>query len=110
VTRVLSLLAFGLVIQVLGRTARADSGRLLLVDPDPELEAALRVTLEPWGTSIASESNTGPGNTMPGSAERARDLAQERRAQAVVWISRSDDGFALWIYDAERDRVAARNL
>jgi hypothetical protein len=52
----------------------------------------------------------GPGNTMPGSADRARALARERQAVAVVWISQSDEGPALWMYDATRDRVAARRL
>jgi hypothetical protein len=47
---------------------------------------------------------------MPGSADRARTLARERRAEAVVWISRSDEGPALWMYDATRERVAARRL
>jgi hypothetical protein len=47
---------------------------------------------------------------MPGSADRARALAAERDVQAVVWISRSEDGFALWVYDEKDDRVLARKL
>jgi hypothetical protein len=91
-------------------SSRADSARLLLVDPDAELEAALRVALDPWGTTIEAEMISGPGNTMPGSADRARAMARQRRAEAVVWISQSDDGFALWMYDARRDRVVVRRL
>jgi hypothetical protein len=88
----------------------ADSARLVLVDPDRELEAALRIALNPWRTAILTENLAEPGNTMPGSADRARALAARREAEAVVWISRSTDGFALWMYDARQDRVVARRL
>ena len=47
---------------------------------------------------------------MPGSAARGRALAERESAAVVVWISQSDDGFALWVYDAVHDRVLTRRL
>ena len=100
--------------------ARADVERVLLVAPPRGLEAAVRTALSPWPIQIAVTGAGGaspaggraaPGATMPGSAERARTLAAEHRAGAVVWLS--DDGaggFALWIYDAESGRATARRL
>src|SRR5687768_10865434 len=71
---------------------------LLLVDPDPQLESAVRGTLQAWRTPVVVERIAGPGSTMPGSADRARLLARRRGAAAVVWISQSEEGFALWMY------------
>src|SRR5688572_14141836 len=95
---------------LLARTAQAESSRLLLVDPDPELAAAIEASLHAWGTVVVLERASGPGNSMPGSAEEARRRAATHQVQAVVWISRAEDGDALWIYDARSDRVLARRL
>lgn len=47
---------------------------------------------------------------MPGSARQGRTLAVGQNVAAVVWISRADEGYALWIYDRESDQVVARRL
>jgi hypothetical protein len=83
---------------------------VVLVDADPALEDALAVTLAPWGTDVRAVPGESPGSMMPGSAERGRALSEAHRALAVVWVSRSDDGFAIWIYDARHDRAIARPL
>jgi hypothetical protein len=88
----------------------AEPARLALVDPDPELDRAVRVALSAWGTGVVEVRLAGPGSTMPGSAERARALARRYGTLAVVWISRSEDGYALWMYDVSEDRVVARRL
>jgi hypothetical protein len=90
--------------------ARAESARLALIEPDRELERAVRVALSPWKTDVLAVRIAGPGSTMPGSGERARDLATQYAALAVVWVSKSEDGYALWMYDARDDRVVARRL
>jgi hypothetical protein len=92
------------------RSAAAEPVRVAFVDPDPELERAVRVALSAWGTRVVEVRLAGPGSTMPGSAERARALAARHGALAVVWISRSADGHALWMYDVSEDRVVARRL
>jgi hypothetical protein len=95
---------------VVSRSAAAEPVRVAFVDPDPELERAVRVALSAWGTRVLEVRLAGPGSTMPGSAERARALAVRHGALAVVWISKSEDGHALWMYDMSEDRVVARRL
>jgi hypothetical protein len=92
------------------RATASEPVRVAFVDPDPELERAVRVALSAWGTKVLEVRLAGPGSTMPGSAERARALARRHGALAVVWISKSEDGHALWMYDVSEDRVVARRL
>jgi hypothetical protein len=105
----LGIAALALVL-LLARHVSADASRLMLVDPDPELEAAVRAALGAWDTTVVAERTPGPGSTMPGSEDRARVLARERDVEAVVWISRSSEGLALWMYDAKGERVVTRRL
>ena len=104
-----------------GGTARAEGQRVLLVAPPRGLEPAVRTALSPWPIEVRvtgqvpGDASSGdvrrPGATMPGSAERARALAAEHAAGAVVWLSDDGDGgHALWIYDADSDRATARRL
>jgi hypothetical protein len=92
------------------RGAAAEAARVAFVDPDPQLERAVRVALSAWGTRVLEVRLAGPGSTMPGSAERARALARRHGVLAVVWVSKSEDGHALWMYDVSEDRVVARRL
>jgi hypothetical protein len=110
VLRRLVTLAMLLVLLLLAQSARADAARLALIDPDPELEAALRTALNPWRTTVLVERTTTPTNAMPASAEQAGGISTRLRAQAVVWISRSEQGPALWMYDAREHRVIVRPL
>jgi hypothetical protein len=91
-------------------SVRSEESRVLLIDPDRAFLEAVRASLSAWHTTVIVERIRGPGNTMPGSAQRARALAERRTAQAVVWISQSEEGFALWMFDASEDRVLARRL
>lgn len=84
--------------------------RVVVVDPEGSLGAALDTALTPWGISVQVVAGESPGATMPGSEERGRALAQLHVAHASVWISESADGFAVWIYDARQDRIIAREL
>jgi hypothetical protein len=108
--RALTGIAVLLLVILLTPQARASASRLMLVDPDRELEAAVRVALSAWDTTVVAERAHGPGSTMPGSEDRARALARTRDVEAVVWISRSEDGFALWMYDAKGERLVTRRL
>lgn len=103
------LIALSLFLYAVG-SAASEPGRLALVEPDAELERAVRVALSAWRTDVIRANIRGPGNTMPGSADTARAVARQYAALAVIWISKSDDGYALWMYDARADRVVARRL
>lgn len=91
--------------------AHADGGRrVVLIDPDRALRDAVRTTLSPWALSVETAAGPAPDPSMPGSGDRARALADDHGAVAVLWITDSADGPALWAYDREDDRVAVRRL
>jgi hypothetical protein len=93
-----------------GRKALAESHRVAAVDPDEPLARALEIALSPWGTTIVRVHVEGPGATMPIAADRARTIAEEARADVLVWVSASETGEALWIYDLASDHASARAL
>jgi hypothetical protein len=45
---------------------------------------------------------------MPSTSVAARVIARRLGVGAVVWLARDDSGYALWVYDAERDQSVAR--
>ena len=83
---------------------------MVLVAPPEGLESAVRIALDAWGIDIVVIDQGAPGSTMPASADRARDVARENQAGAVVWIGRDDSGHALWMFDSQSGRVTARRL
>ena len=108
--RCLAALSASLLAMLMTALAGAANGTVLLLEPDPEFERAIRSVLEPWDTAVVVQKLGGPGNTMPASAERARAIATQSNAEAVVWVSQSNEGTALWMYDVRSDRVVAREL
>lgn len=84
--------------------------QVLLIDPDPTLARAAERALAPWGVRVRALERAELGASMPGSAIQGRALAAAHDATVVVWISRSGDGVALWVYDRREDRVLARAL
>ena len=92
------------------RAAAADSHRVAAVDPDDQLAHALEIALSPWGATVVRVHIETPGATMPIALDRARDIARDERADVLVWVSASDAGHALWIYDAASDHASAREL
>jgi hypothetical protein len=104
--------AVGLVVVVLlgfapGR-APAQSSRVLLVDPDRELESAVRATFRGWDVGVVVES-TEPSRA-PSAPVDARSLAKRRSARAVVWVSLSEGRTSLLTYDSSDDRMVVRAL
>lgn len=94
--------------------ARAEDGeageRVVLVAPPAGLDEAVRAALAGWPIEVVIEPEGAPGSTMPGSAARARALAEGHGAAAVVWLGRDDGGLALWVYDRESGRAVTRPL
>lgn len=84
--------------------------RLALVDLPDNLREAVEITLAAWPVVIVPVSSDAVGATMPSTAAGARGVAAENHASAVVWLSSSEDGPALWVLDAEQDKVVARPL
>lgn len=108
ITRLASLLvSIGLLAPL--APARAQDVRVVLATEDRELLVALESALAPWGVLVRTVDDE-LGATMPGSADRGRAMAEAHGAAAVVWISLTEEGPALWTYDRASDRVASRRL
>jgi len=90
--------------------AAAASHRVAAVDPDDQLARALEVALSPWDATVVQVHIETPGATMPIAADRARSIASDAHADVLVWVSESDGGHALWIYDVASDHASARTL
>ncbi|MDF3068352.1 MAG: hypothetical protein K0R38_3953 [Polyangiaceae bacterium] len=88
----------------------AQERRLALIDPDDELDHAVALALSPWGMSVLVKHDAAPGTSLPTASERARALAVEWHVSAVVWLSPSEHGSLLWIYELETDSVSTRQL
>jgi hypothetical protein len=85
------------------------SPKVVVLSGNPTLDRALRMSLGPWRMRLEVVSARSPGSSMPISAMRARVLAQELSADALVWISDTSEGAALWVHDARTGNVTARS-
>lgn len=95
-------------VSVASATA-AQERRVGLAGMEASVSAPLALALEPWGVVVVSLADA-PGASMPGSAAESRELARSIDAVAVVWLSGTDDGWTVWVYDVADDRVLARQL
>jgi hypothetical protein len=99
-----------LVAMATARPSLAESRRVAAVDPDEQLTRALVVALSPWGAAVLPIHIEAPGATMPIAVDRARAIARGTGADVLVWVSESDGGHALWIYDVASDHASARAI
>ncbi len=99
-----------LCLLLLARPALAQDRRVALIDADVELEHAVSVALSPWGVTIATTHQPSPGNDLLTATSRAAALCRQLTVNVVVWVSESDRGSLLWIYDAETNQVTTREL
>jgi hypothetical protein len=83
---------------------------VVLVEADRQLEHAVSVALSPWGVAASVTYGPTPGTDLPGAARRAAGLARRLRVDAVVWVTATERGSVLWIYDLETDEVSTREL
>jgi hypothetical protein len=99
-----------LCLLLLARPALGQDRRVALIDADEELEHAVSLALSPWGVTTSLTHEPAPGSDLPGAARRAAALCRQLAVSVVVWVSESDRGSLLWIYDAETDEVSTREL
>ncbi len=99
-----------LVVVATAGQALAQEGRIAVVEPGEALEVAVRAGLSPWGVDVVAVPAPSPGAVMPDSGEAAARVARAHGADAVVWVSASEGGHALWMYEARDARVVARRL
>lgn len=81
-----------------------------VVAPSDILLHALTQSLAAWNVQIQAVPDDNPGPSMPASSSEGRRIAGRYNALAVVWVSESESGFALWVFDQRTDRVLARPL
>jgi hypothetical protein len=89
--------------------ARAQGARIGLAVADPELVRAVSSALEPWEVAVLA-IDVELGAAMPEASDTGLALAREHDVAAIVWISSSASGPALWMYDRETERVVSRRL
>jgi hypothetical protein len=94
-----------LALLSLATPARADPRRVAVLEPDLELLRALDLALSPWGVETI-RSDTPPASSAPEAIRIASGLARRLDVEAVVWISRTEQGSLLWVFDAETDEVS----
>jgi hypothetical protein len=68
------------------------------------------LALSPWGVTARVTHEPSPGTDLPGAARRAAALSRRLAASVLVWISSSDQGSLLWIYELDTDEVSTREL
>ena len=94
-------------------TAEAREGRVVVIDVDPRVADALVVALSPWSLTVVRSPGPTPTLDFDAASARARVIAAEQHAGAVVWIAPPrppDEQATLWVYDAETLELAVRPL
>jgi len=95
---------------LLARPALAQDRSIALIDADQELAHAILLALSPWGVTARFTHEPSPGVDLPMAAHRAAALCQQLSVSVIVWVSASEQGSLLWIYDAETNEVITREL
>lgn len=68
----------------------------------------MATTLEPWNIEVIALPGDTAGTELP--VQRARAVAAEQRAGAVIWLAAKPRGHALRFYDAHSGQVMSRAL
>ncbi len=94
-------------------SARAEGARVVVVDAEPRVTEAIDVALSPWSLVVLRAPGPLPEADIVTALARARAIAGEDRAGAVVWIEPASANSvhpSLWVYDAETQQLAVRPL
>ena len=106
-------IAAALIASTAASTAEAREGRVVAIDVDPRVADALVVALSPWSLTVVRTPGPTPAADLDAATARARAVASDQQAGAVVWIAppRPPDPHAtLWVYDAQTLELAVRPL
>lgn len=103
-----ALLVSWAVLSVVTAAAAAPH-RIAVLQPDAELHRALVLALAPWGVETLRD-DTPPPSSPPEALELATRLAEHMQVEAVVWVSRTEAGSLVWVFDAHAGEVTTRML
>jgi hypothetical protein len=98
---------------LLAPSARCQGRKVVVVDADPRVLAAIDVALSPWSLSVALAPGPLPEEDLDSASTQARAIAAEQGAGAVVWIGKPrvvDETASLWVYDAQTRQLVVRPL
>jgi hypothetical protein len=84
--------------------------RIAVLRPDDELFRAITLSLSPWGVETRKSDAPLPAPSQPEAVQVASRLARELGVEAVVWVTSSERGSLLWVFDARAGDVTTRLL
>ena len=93
--------------------AHAGEGRVVTIDLEPRVADALVVALSPWSLAVVPMPGPSPAADIDAASSRARAVAAEQHAGAVVWITpprKPSERASLWVYEAQTMALAVRPL
>jgi hypothetical protein len=94
------------------RLAWSDGGRVVVVDPDPRVFAAVNVALSPWSLHVIRVGGPLPQADVVAATSAAKVLAENEHAGAVLWVAPPSGSqvLSLWLYDAQTAQLVVRPL
>jgi hypothetical protein len=93
------------------RWASAESQRRIAVlEPDSELFRAVSLSLSAWGVETIRSDAPPPPPLQPQAVQVAAGLARQLGVEAVVWVSSTEGGSLLWVFDARAREITTRML
>lgn len=104
------VLLAGIVLLYTASVAATGRHRIVVLGSDEELLRALSLSLSPWGVETSRSDAPPPEPSQPAAVEGASALARQLGVEAVVWISRTERGSLLWVFDARAGDVTTRIL
>jgi hypothetical protein len=103
-------LVSGLALLATPGAGHAAERRIAVLRADAELNRAIALSLSPWGVDTLNSDAALPESSLPQALWQAVKLAGQLRVDAVVWVSTSQDGSVLWVYDTRTDKITTRAL
>lgn len=95
----------------LGAREAQAARRVVLLDASVSLARALQTALSPWGMKLESVSHRAPEpSSSSAGVTRARELAGELNARALVWLSSDAAGSSLCVYEPATDLLRVRTF
>src|SRR5260370_38127947 len=98
---------------LLAPSARCQGRKVVGVEADSRVLTALDVALTPWSLSVGPAPGEPPEGDLESACARARAIAAEQGAGAVVWIAKArgpDETRSLCVYDAQTGQLVVRPL
>jgi hypothetical protein len=93
-----------------GLAASESQRRIAVLTPDDELLRAISLSLSPWGVETIRSNALPPAPSQPEAVRVTSRLARDLGVDAVVWVSSTEGGSLLWVFDARAGDVTTRML